>query len=58
MKPPAPVFRFLWIGNRGPSVREFEDCKALARYVQQARAVCGFDAITFRSPLLCVGIPS
>lgn len=55
---PVRVFRFLWIGKHGPNVRCFTDVHVFSAYIQQVRALCGFDVVEFRTPVLAVGVLS
>lgn len=55
-KPGPPVFRFLWIGPRGPHLKCFQDVHAFSGYVRQARDLLGWNAVEFRTPTLAVGV--
>ena len=52
---PARVFRFLWIGQRGPVVRQFTSIEAFSGYIAETRRILGAHCVEFRNPLLCVG---
>lgn len=56
--PPPRVFRFLWIGKRGPAVKTFGDVHQFSAYVVQVRTLLGFSSVDFKTPTLAVGVCS
>lgn len=56
VKKPARIFRFVWIGNAGPKLRQFTSIEAFSGYVSEVRALCGHAAVEFRTPILAFGV--
>ena len=54
--PPARVFRFVWIGKRGPTVKTFSSIDAFSGYISEVRRLMGLDCTEFRTPTLCIGV--
>lgn len=52
----ARVFRFVWIGRRGPVLKTFSSITAFSGYVAEVRVLLGASAVEFRTPTLCVGV--
>lgn len=49
------IFRFLWIGKRGPVVRQFTSIEAFSGYIAETRRILGAQYVEFRTPVLCIG---
>lgn len=56
---PVPVdrvFRFLWIGKRGPTLKTFPNVHTFSGYIAEVRSLLGSSSVEFRTPTLCVGV--
>lgn len=55
-EPVARVFRFVWIGKRGPVLKTFSNIHTFSGYVAEVRVLLGAAAVEFRTPTLCIGV--
>lgn len=50
------LFRFLWIGQRGPVVKCFTNINLFLAYVADIECLCGSETVDFKTPFLAVGV--